>query len=62
MVFELFSFCLTLSLPEKQRKLTVDMPIITQVLNINNLRATSAASIKLHTIRKFIKCFSKTFC
>ena len=62
MAFELFSFCLTLSLPEKQGKLTFDMPKITQVLNINNLRTTSAASIKLHTIRKLINFFSKTFC
>ena len=28
------------------------MPIITQTLNINNLRSTSAKSINLHTIRK----------
>ena len=30
-------------------------PVIPQTLNINNLRTTSAKSIKLHTIRKFIK-------
>ena len=29
-----------------------EMPIITQTLNINNLRSTSAKSINLHTIRK----------
>ena len=28
------------------------MPIITQTLNINNLRTTSGKSINLHTIRK----------
>ena len=31
------------------------MPVITQTLNINNLRATSAKSINLHTIRKLVK-------
>ena len=32
-----------------------ERPIITQTLNINNLKATSAKSIKLHTIRKLVK-------
>ena len=32
-----------------------EMPIITQTLNINNLRATSAKSMNLHTIRKLVK-------
>ena len=31
------------------------MPIITQTLNINNLRTTSAKSINLHTIRKLVE-------
>ena len=32
-----------------------EMPIITQTLNINNLRTTSAKSINLHTIRKLVE-------
>ena len=31
------------------------MPIISSTLNISNLRATSAKSINLHTIRKLIE-------
>ena len=31
------------------------MPIITQTLNINILRSTSAKSINLHTTRKLVK-------
>ena len=31
------------------------MPVIPQILNINNLRTTRAKSIKLHTIRKLIE-------
>ena len=31
------------------------MPIITQTLNINNLRTTSGKSINLHTIRKLVE-------
>ena len=35
--------------------LIFEMPIITQTLNINNLRITSAKSINLHTIRKLVE-------
>ena len=31
------------------------MPIITQTLNINNVRTTFAKSTNLHTIRKLVK-------
>ena len=37
------------------------MPIITQALNIKNLRTTSAKSINLHTIKKLVELFRKTF-
>ena len=46
---------LTLSLPEKLKKLIFEMPIIIQTLNIDNLRATSAKSINLNTIRKLVE-------
>ena len=36
------------------------MPIITQTLNMNNLRTTSAKSNNLHTIRKLIEYSLKT--
>ena len=36
-------------------------PIIPQTLNINNLRAASAKSIKMHTIKKLIKYSLKFF-
>ena len=35
--------------------LIFEMPIITQTLNINNLRITSAKSINLHTIGKLVE-------
>ena len=43
---------LTLSIPEKLKKLIFEMPIIIQTLNIDNLRATNPKSINLNTIRK----------
>ena len=46
---------LTLSVPEKLKNLIFEMPIIPQILNINNLRTTSAKSINLPTIRKLIE-------
>ena len=33
----------------------LEKPIITQTLNISNLRTTSGNSINLHTIRKFVE-------
>ena len=36
------------------------MPIISQTLNINNLRTTSAMSINLHTIKKEKAMFTLT--
>ena len=46
---------LTLSVEEKLKNSIFEMPIITQTLNINNLRTKSAKSIKLHTIRKLVE-------
>ena len=48
-------FFLTLSLLEKLKISIFEMPIITQTLNINNLRTTSGKSINLHTIRKLVE-------
>ena len=45
----------TLSLPEKLKNSIFEMPIITQTLNLNNLRTTSAKSINLHTVRKLVE-------
>ena len=45
MVFEFFRFCLSLSVAQKLKNSIFQMPIITQTLNINNLRTTSAKSI-----------------
>ena len=45
----------TLSVPEKLKNLIFEMPIITQTLNINNLKTTSAEPINLHTIRKLVE-------
>ena len=55
-------FCLTLSIPEKLKNSIFDMPIIPQLLNINNLRITSAKSISLHIIRKLIEYSWKNIC
>ena len=52
-------FFLTLSLLEKLKISIFEMPIITQTLNINNLRATSAKSINLHTIRNLLNILLK---
>ena len=57
MVF--FIFCLTLSLPEKLENSIFEIPIISQNLNINNQRTTSAKSINLQIIRKLIEYFFK---
>ena len=46
---------LTLSVQEKLKNSIFEMPIITQTLNINNLRTKSAKSINLHTIRKLVE-------
>ena len=52
---------LTFSVPGKLKNSILKMPIITQTLNINNLRTTSAKSINLHTIRKLIEYSLKIF-
>ena len=55
MVLIFFWFCLTLSVPEKLKTWIFEIPVITQDLNINNLRTTSAKSINLNTIRKLLE-------
>ena len=55
MVFNFFWFCLTLSVPENLKTWIFEIPVITQDLNINNLRTTSAKSINLNTIRKLLE-------
>ena len=59
MFFKFFWFCLTLSVPEKLKNSIFEMQIISKTLNVNNLRATSAKSINLHTIWKLIEYFLK---
>ena len=59
-LFHLFFFHLTLSVPEKLKNSIFEMPIITQTLNMNDLRTTSAKSNNLHTIRKLIEYSLKT--
>ena len=60
--FDTISFSmLTLSIPEKSKNSIFGMPIITQTLNINNLRTTGARSINLHTIRKLVEYSLKNF-
>ena len=49
------NFALTLSVPEKLKDSISEMAIITETLNIHNLRTTSAKSINLHTIRKLVE-------
>ena len=55
MIFKFFRFCLTLSVTEKLKNSIFEMPIITQTLNINNLRTTSAKSINVDSIRKLVE-------
>ena len=56
-----FRYCLcslSLSVPEKMKNSIFEMSIITQILNINNLRTTSA-KIYLHTNRKLVEHYLK---
>ena len=45
----------TLSVPEKSENFIFELQIITQTLNINNLRTKSAKSINLPAIRKLVE-------
>ena len=54
MVSNFFGFCLTLSVSEKLKNSIFEMLIITQDLNINNLRTRSGKSINLHIIKKLV--------
>ena len=56
-----FWFCLTLSVPEKTKDLIFEMLIVTQTININNLRTTSTKSFNLHTIRELVEYSLKYF-
>ena len=58
-VSNFFLFCLTLPVPEKSTNSIFEIPITMQALNMNNLRNTSAKSISLHAIRKFVEYSSK---
>ena len=55
--FEWFfkKFCLILSVLEKFKNSIFEIPIIPQILNFNNLKATNAKSISLDIIRKLIE-------
>ena len=50
---------LTLTAPEKLEHSIFEIPTITQTLNINNLRTTTAKSINLYTIRKLVEYILK---
>ena len=50
-----FFISLTLSVPEKLKNSIFEIPIITQTLNISNLRTTSGKSINLDNIRKLVE-------
>ena len=60
MVFKFFWFW-TLSVPEKLKNSIFEMRIITQTLNIKNLRTTSVKSIILNTNRNVIEYSLKSF-
>ena len=55
MTFNFFSICLTVSVRENLKNSIFERSIITQTLNITNLRTTSAKSINLHAIRKLVE-------
>ena len=50
---------LTLTAPKKLEHSIFEIPTITQTLNINNLRTTTAKSINLYTIRKLVEYILK---
>ena len=54
-VFNFFWFCLTLPVLEKLKNSIFEIPIIPQILNINNYRTTCTKCIILHIIRKLIE-------
>ena len=51
----LWTLYLTLLVLEKLKNSTFEMPMITQTLNMKNLRNISAKSINLHTIRNLVE-------
>ena len=54
---------LTVSVPETLKNSIFEMPIISQTLNINNLRSADAKSVNLHTMRKNTDySFQNMFC
>ena len=60
-VFNFFWVCLTLSIPEKLKNTIFEIPIIPHILNMKSCRTTSAKSINLDIIKKFIEYSSKHF-
>ena len=50
-----FLIFLTISVPEKLKKLVFEIPIIPQTLNINNQRTTSSKAINLDIVRNLIE-------
>ena len=55
MIFNFFLICLTVSVRENLKNTIFERSIITQTLNITNLRTTSVKSIDLHAIRKLVE-------
>ena len=55
MIFKFLRFCFTISKPGKLKNFIFEIPIITQILSINNKRTTSAKSINLNINRRFNK-------
>ena len=53
-IFKFFGFCLSRLVPQKLKNSIIEMPIITQTLNINNLRNTSTKSINLILLKNLL--------
>ena len=62
MIFQIFWYCITLSVLEKLKNSIFEIPIIPQTLNINNYRNTRTKSINLHIIRRLIRYSLKKPC
>ena len=58
-LFKLFWFCLKFWATKKFKNSILEMPIITEILNINNLITRRGNYINLHTIRELIEHSSK---
>ena len=60
--FKLFWFSLIPSLQENLKNTIFEMPIIPQILTINNRRTTRGKVISLHTLRNLIEYMSTCWC